>query len=66
MKTKKIMFLITCLVIFTSPIYAQVDEGPEAPPAAPIDDHLTILFILGTLLVFFVLRKLTNEYPQKK
>lgn len=53
-------------MIFTSPIYAQVDEGPEAPPAAPINDHLMLLFILGTLLVFFVLRKLTNEYSTTK
>lgn len=66
MKTNKIMFLIICLVIFTSPIYAQIDEGPEAPPAAPINDHLMLLFILGTLLVFFALRKLTNQYSENK
>lgn len=65
MKTKKNMFLITSLVIFTSSIYAQ-DEGPEPPPAAPIDDYLPLLIILGTLLVFFMLRKRTNEYSKHK
>lgn len=64
---KKSIYILTSLflVIFTNPIFAQLaDPGetdPGEPTAAPIDDYVLFLALIGLLYVFLRIRTFAKQ-----
>jgi hypothetical protein len=61
---KKSIYILASLLIFlyTNPILAQADPGddPDAP-AAPIDDYVWILVLVGLLVVYLKFRSIYKQ-----
>lgn len=64
---KKSFFILagTFLFLLSSPIFAQADPGDDPDvPAAPIDDYLWLLALIGLFYVFIRLRTIKSIKKQ--
>jgi hypothetical protein len=59
---KKSIYILSSLLIilFTNPIFAQADPGDD-PVAAPIDDSIWVLALIGLVVVSLKFRAIHKE-----
>lgn len=56
-----LLFILLC----TTPIFAQADPGDDPVEAAPIDDYILFMALIGFLFAFLKLRAYLRNVPRE-